>query len=60
MEVDQQEIISARELARGYSAHLRRLRKGEVEKLVVMRMGKIEMVVLRGEDYEKLVNERSR
>lgn len=59
MEVDQKEIISARELARSYSRQLGRLRNGEVEKLVVMRMGKIEMVVLRGEDYEKLVNERS-
>lgn len=59
MEVEGNEIVSPRELARDYSRQLRRLRDGEVEKLVIMRMGKIESVVLRGEDYEKLVNERS-
>jgi hypothetical protein len=33
--------------------------RGEVEKLVIMRQGKIESVVLRGDDYERLVNGRS-
>jgi hypothetical protein len=59
MEVDQKEIISPRELARSYSRQFRRLRRGEVEKLVIMRQGKIESVVLRGDDYERLVNGRS-
>jgi hypothetical protein len=59
MEVEQKEIISPRELARSYSQQFRRLRRREVEKLVVMRQGKIESVVLRGDDYERLVNGRS-
>jgi hypothetical protein len=59
MEVEQKEIVTARELARSYTRQMKRLDRGEVDKLVIMRSGKIESVVLRGADYEKLVNERS-
>lgn len=57
--IHQDEVISARQLAREYADQLGRIEEGEIDKLVVMRKGKMEAVVLRYEDYEKLMDERS-
>lgn len=55
IEVQNEELVSPRDLAREYPKQFRRLQKGEVEKLVIMRKGEMEAVVLRSEDYERLL-----
>lgn len=57
MQVSNDELLSARELAREYPGHLNRLKDGEIDKLVVMVRGEMEAVVLRLEDYEWLLRE---
>jgi hypothetical protein len=53
------EIISPRDLTRAPAAQFDRLAKGEVEKLVLMKGGKMTFVILPVEKYEELTGGES-
>lgn len=50
-----EELLTPRDFAREYVRQMKRLQRGQVEKLVIQRKGKLEAVVLRVEDYESLL-----
>lgn len=54
-----EELLTQRDFARAYPRHLRRLRAGEIDKLVITTKGKMEAVVLTVEEYEKLTDGKS-
>lgn len=54
MITNNEEMLSPRDLTREPAAHLDRLQKGEVEKLVLMKGGKMAFVVLTAARYEGL------
>lgn len=53
--IENEEMVTRRDLAREYPKQFRRLQDEEIEKLVVMHKGEMEAVVLRAEDYERLL-----
>lgn len=53
--LDNDEIVTPRDLQRKLNGHLARLQAGDIDKLVLMRGSTMEAVVLRVEDYEKLL-----
>lgn len=58
--VKNEEMVSVRDLARTYASLIDRLSGGEVRKLVLMKHGKMEAVVITPEEYERLLDEQSR
>lgn len=52
--IENQEMVTARQLNREFSRVFSRLEKGEVEKIVVTRRGKMVAIVVAPEDYEEL------
>lgn len=56
MKVDNRELVSARDLSRNYSQLIDAIEKGEVEKVVVTKNGKMEAVLIPVAHYEKLID----
>jgi hypothetical protein len=59
IEMGNEEIVSPRDLSREYGRQIERLQRGEVEKLVIFKRGKIEAVMLSPERYAELTDGKS-
>lgn len=59
IETDNDEILTPRDLRRKLNGHLERLDAGDIEKLVLMRSGKMGFVILTVDHYADLANRRS-
>lgn len=54
MDVENSELVSARDLSRNYASLIERLVKGELEKVVITKHGKLEAVVVTTARYEAM------
>lgn len=54
MEVENAELVTARDLGREYAKLINRMAEGKIEKVIIMKHGKMEAVVIPVSHYEEL------
>ena len=60
IEISNEELLSPRDLSREYGRQIRRLQHHEIDKLVLMKGGKMEAIIIRPDEYEELMRSRRR
>lgn len=57
METSNEEMVSVRDFQRATAGFLDRVERGELEKLVLMRHGKMRAVLVSVQDYERMTGD---